>query len=186
MAKTLKLNKFPENVYATCEKNDNGEYVWTYWTEDPLRTKRPEKAKIKDFGNILMQVAGNTRGDVWNPIVFSFGAARLDRCLPFEPNLVAEIRRGVKDAHIEDFGGNNVEILAMASRDTSFPLNGVTFDANGKITATRQYSLTGICSDGKREHTLMVFIGPAATGKRSAVTEPSFQPIDINASGELD
>ncbi len=182
----ITLNNFPENVYATCEKNDKGEYVWTYWSEDPLRTKRPEKVKIKDFGTLLMQVAGDTRGDVWNPIVFRFGAMRLDRCLPFEPNLVAEIRRGLKDAHIEDFGGNNVEILAMASRDSSFPLNGVTFDANGKITATRQYSLTGACSDGKREHSLMVFIGPAVAGKRAGATEPSFQPIDSTAGGEID
>lgn len=183
---TIKLNKFPDNVFATCERNENGELVWQYWSEDPLRTKHPEKVKLKDFGSLLMRVAGNTTGDVWNPIVFSFGAARLDRCLPFEPNLVADIRKGAKDAHVEDYNGNNVEILALTNRDTSFPLNGVTFDSNGKIIATRQYSLTGICNDGKREHTLMVFVGPAITGKRAPGSVPSFQPIDVNASSEID
>ena len=148
---TLKGTVHPSNFFMI--ETPEGECKW--YDGDPFAMSAAERQNHEvDIDKALIDAFGHC--SIGNPMVLRIKAGVLDRCRPFDVTMPMKVRCKQVDRHFEDGNGCCVDVLERRNGDLEYPFNGVVFDADGEIVATRKYSARGLCSDGKEEHCLFV------------------------------
>lgn len=174
---TLKGCVYPTNFFMI--ETPEGEYKW--YDVDPFALSVEERQNHEiDLDKVLIDAFGHC--SIGNPMVIRIKGGVLDRCQPFDVSMPIRVRCKQVDRHFEDGDGCYVDVLEKRSGDAEFPFNGVVFGSDGEIVATRKYSVRGICSDGKEEHSLFAVRNESqevedgdetAEGKRKPVVKPA-------------
>lgn len=151
MAQTLKSSKFPKTIYVA--RDDNGQIH--FYDRDPKDIA--DRSRGFDLAGAIADFVG---GDVTalNPAAMNIVVASLTRARAFDVTYPQKIANGL-DAHLEDELGNVIVIYPQRGADARYPFCASVIDAQGRVSASRNYSFRGECSDGRREHSLVVVDG---------------------------
>lgn len=156
MAKKQEAQKaigYPEDIYLIADEQGNGQF----YHNDPIKKENRKNGQFDLAQEIFEFMDGPS--DIINPIKIRFMVYRIHRGDSFDGSIPERIRRGELDAHIEDQEGNIIEITGRLSNNKDFPLNAVVYDEDGVIKETRKYSANGECSDGNKNHRVVVMKG---------------------------
>lgn len=145
----------PQNYFLT--RDENGKTHW--FLGDPMKTPKGRNVEIEDIASEVFTLAGI--GDVANPILVSFIAGKINRCLPFNIHFPSDIRAGRVNMHFEDLEGSVIEIPNSRNSNIDFPFNAIVLGSNGAIIETRTYAFSGDCSDGVESHRIVAVKGPS-------------------------
>lgn len=154
---TLKGSTYPGKFYLVREEDGKGHF----YTSDPMHAGAEET----DLASLLLDHYGVA--DSVNPLVIKVAGAVLERGRRFEISAPAKIRTGLVAEHFEDGEGHLVDVSAVRSPDSLFPINGTLYGRDGAPAGQRLYDTAGNCSDGERSHRLFIMEGvlsPVITG----------------------
>lgn len=134
-------------------QEEDGRY--SLFLNDPMKGGEKVDMTLEQY---VEESLGKGPGDVLNPIVVRVAAGKLTRCTPLTEELLNALYGGEsKGDFIKDMEGNYVDILSKRSQDKRFPLNGVIYDSQGGIAATRAYAMDGTCKDADEDHRIAIF-----------------------------
>lgn len=134
-------------------QEEDGRY--SLFLDDPMKGGERVDMTLEQF---IEETLGEGPGDVMNPIVVRVAAGKVTRCVPLsEERLNALYSEESNGDFIKDMEGNYVDILSKRSQDKRFPLNGIIYDSQGGIAATRSYAMDGTCKDADEDHRIAIF-----------------------------
>lgn len=131
-------------------RDENGESHW--YSRDPLKEANlSSEVKIE---NVVADLVGS--GSRLNPVCVYLSCFNVMRAEPFLPSTFGAMKTSDLPRTVMDLEGCRVSILEEMNDDGHYPFNGVVLDAEGRMIASRTYSLYGECSDGESAHQLVI------------------------------